>query len=243
MDTLPSGVPLVSIHFLRPARFYPRFWIWRPSFEHQKDFNLPEQRAARRALMCISTAVSAQERDFPRFEGFVGYSGVFTDSVLIKTGPGASGQTDLESAAGFESAIIGNVNRTLGIKGDVSAHFGRYKEEDFTVPCGLPSCPTQTANSHTRLFNFLVGPELKLHNHARLTPFADVLFGLVHTSTFFRTNGSSVFCSTKVDLSATPDVKVILSWKKSEPEARRSEWRRQIHSKRPKRGTRQIAGD
>lgn len=143
-------------------------------------------------LMCISTAVSAQEKDFPRVEGFVGYSGVFTDSVLIKTGPGASGQTDLDSAAGFESAIIGNVNRTLGIKGDISAHFGRYKEEDFTVPCGLPSCPTQTANSHTRLFNFLVGPELKLRNHTRITPFADALFGLAHTSTFFHTSGSSL---------------------------------------------------
>lgn len=39
----------------------------------------------------------------------------------------------------------------------------------------------------------------------------------------------------------------MLKWpcqgEKSDPEARRSEWRRQIHSKRPKRGTRQIAGD
>jgi hypothetical protein len=28
----------------------PRFWIWRPSFERQRDFNPPEQRAAQRAL-------------------------------------------------------------------------------------------------------------------------------------------------------------------------------------------------
>ena len=36
--------------FLRPARNYPRFWIWRPSFERQRDFNPPEQRAAQRAV-------------------------------------------------------------------------------------------------------------------------------------------------------------------------------------------------
>src|SRR5262249_33820908 len=29
---------------------YPRFWIWRPSFERQRDFNPPEQRAAQRAV-------------------------------------------------------------------------------------------------------------------------------------------------------------------------------------------------
>src|SRR5215468_7692634 len=28
--------------FLRPARNYPRFWIWRPSFGRQRDFNPPE---------------------------------------------------------------------------------------------------------------------------------------------------------------------------------------------------------
>jgi hypothetical protein len=71
MDTLPSGVQrwlqvslgciqlslscpfrrLHTFHFLRPARFYPRFRIWRSSFERQRDFNPPEQRAAPRALL------------------------------------------------------------------------------------------------------------------------------------------------------------------------------------------------
>ena len=72
MDTLPSGVlqesgsrsalamsgfrlrarlgfsmPAVS---LRPARHYPRFRIWLPSSENQRDFNPPEQRAAQRTI-------------------------------------------------------------------------------------------------------------------------------------------------------------------------------------------------
>jgi hypothetical protein len=35
---------------LRPARHYPRFWIWHPSSECQRDFNPPEQCAAQRTL-------------------------------------------------------------------------------------------------------------------------------------------------------------------------------------------------
>ena len=35
---------------LRPARHYPRFWIWRSSFERQRDFNPPGQRAAQHRL-------------------------------------------------------------------------------------------------------------------------------------------------------------------------------------------------
>src|SRR5262252_5063438 len=45
MDTLPSGESL-----LRPTTHYCRLWIWRPSFERQRDFNPPEQRAAQRTL-------------------------------------------------------------------------------------------------------------------------------------------------------------------------------------------------
>ena len=72
MDTLPSGDLQVSgfrsalacfplslscpfrllhtFHLPRPARHYPRVRIWRSSFERQRDFNPPEQRAAQRTL-------------------------------------------------------------------------------------------------------------------------------------------------------------------------------------------------
>jgi len=36
--------------FSGPRAITPRFWIWRPSFERQRDFNPPEQRAAQRTL-------------------------------------------------------------------------------------------------------------------------------------------------------------------------------------------------
>lgn len=132
------------------------------------------------------------DSEFPKVEGFVGYSGLFTGSILIKTGPASSGQTDLDSVAGFEGAIIRNVNSYFGFKGDASFHFGRYREEDFAIPCGLPPCSTQAANSHTRLFNFFIGPEVKVRNRTRATPFANALLGVTHTSTFFNTKGPAL---------------------------------------------------
>ena len=46
---------LHTFHLLRPARHYPRVQIWRSSFERQRDFNPPEQRAAQRTLWTSRT--------------------------------------------------------------------------------------------------------------------------------------------------------------------------------------------
>jgi len=56
VDTLPSEVlPAVALAlcFLRPARNYPRFWIWRPSFGCQRDLNPPGRRVAQHALRVL----------------------------------------------------------------------------------------------------------------------------------------------------------------------------------------------
>src|SRR5882762_5528018 len=54
MPVYPGAIcPFRRLHtfcLLRPARYYPRFWIWRPSFGRQRDFNPPEQRAAQLTL-------------------------------------------------------------------------------------------------------------------------------------------------------------------------------------------------
>src|SRR5215469_17135318 len=47
-----------TFHLLRPARHYPRVWIWRPSFERRRDSNPPEQRAAQRTLWVHKTSPS-----------------------------------------------------------------------------------------------------------------------------------------------------------------------------------------
>ena len=62
VNTLPSGVlqavapgPPWLLDVSIPSTFSgqrgcePRFWIWRPSFERQRDLNPPEQRAAHHA--------------------------------------------------------------------------------------------------------------------------------------------------------------------------------------------------
>ena len=86
MDTLPSGEPQVggfrsalagfrlslscpfrllhTFHLLRPARGYPRVWIWHPSFGRQRDFDPPEQRAAQRTLRARPSP-SRLSPDFP----------------------------------------------------------------------------------------------------------------------------------------------------------------------------------
>src|SRR5215472_11136918 len=48
---LSSSCPVRPLHtFSRPARSYPRLWIRRSSFEHRRDLNPPESRAAQRTI-------------------------------------------------------------------------------------------------------------------------------------------------------------------------------------------------
>jgi hypothetical protein len=47
---------LLTFSLLRPARHYSRLWIRRSSFEHRRDFNPPEQRAAQRTLWVCPTS-------------------------------------------------------------------------------------------------------------------------------------------------------------------------------------------
>src|SRR5215471_7007111 len=64
MDTLPSGESL-----LRPTTHYCRLWIWRPSFERQRDFNpfhrkLRQPRCLRRRFDCYRVErTSSRGRD------------------------------------------------------------------------------------------------------------------------------------------------------------------------------------
>ena len=52
VDTLPSG-------YHRPAKHYPRFWIWHPSSGCQRDLNPPNQCAAQRTLWIDPTTCTS----------------------------------------------------------------------------------------------------------------------------------------------------------------------------------------
>jgi hypothetical protein len=151
-------------------------------------------------LVCCAPCTRAQGpsvHPYPKFEVFAGYSAIETnDHSLQFPDIGPVGNLDFdEKGKGFETAVIFNLNRYVGIMGDFSAHFS---QNQFAVPLALPcnrapcSDSTQPGTIDPRLFDFLVGPELKLRNRTRFTPFVHTLFGLAHSTATFRTTGSTI---------------------------------------------------
>ncbi|MDT5157781.1 MAG: hypothetical protein QOH51_2138 [Acidobacteriota bacterium] len=147
---------------------------------------------------CASHSLAQQSNnadDYPKFEGFVGLSAVGE----INSNQGAV-NVGLASNKGFEVSVTRNFNNYLGLKGDFSAHFdAKHETGTFNPTCATPPCPlgTQDFSLDTRLYNFLVGPEIKWRNHTRLTPFAHALFGVARGSTAFRTSGPILTLSVK----------------------------------------------
>lgn len=141
-------------------------------------------------ICCTAAPSRAQQSgadEYPKAEVFVGLSAlgeVNADEQAVDLG--------LASNKGFEVSVTGNVNKYLGFKGDISAHFDSKRAQGvFNQSCTTPPCPTSTQDFKldTRLLNFLVGPEIKGRNHTRLTPFAHALFGVAHGTSEFQTSG------------------------------------------------------
>src|SRR5215472_486469 len=146
--------------------------------------------------ICGARFLPAQEPSpgYPKWEGFGGYSSVITTYVTVSL-PSVNGYgtSDLDSTRGFETAVIWNYKRYFGIKGDFSAHYGRYRDMD-EVPCSHATCSTTTQEiqSHTRLYEFLAGPEVKWRNHTRFAPFANALLGVAHASATLSSFGPAI---------------------------------------------------
>jgi len=145
-------------------------------------------------LLCSALIASAQSPhpdEYPKFEGFVGYSALGeAGSGGISFGPNAVLSANYTSKAGFEASIIRNFSKRFGIKGDFSAHFNNESTSGPITAC-TPTCTTVTQGFElkTRVYNFLAGPEFKARNSTRFTPFAHVLGGVAHTSATFTTAG------------------------------------------------------
>ena len=148
-------------------------------------------------LLCSALVGSAQSpnpNEYPKFEGFVGYSALGeAGSGAISFGPNAVLSANYTSKVGFEASIIRNFSKRFGIKGDFSAHFNNESASGPITAC-TPTCTTvtQAFQLKARVYNFLAGPEFKARNSTRFTPFAHVLGGLAHTSANFTTPGPTL---------------------------------------------------
>ncbi len=109
------------------------------------------------AMLMLCLPVLAKEGEiegeFPKVEVFGGYA-------LLRSG----GQT----FHGWSTVLTGNVNRWLGVAGEIS---GVYVHE--STPEG-----TFRESEHT----FVVGPHFAYRHHPKLTPFAFTLLGLARES-------------------------------------------------------------
>ena len=134
-------------------------------------------------------AQSTKPDEFPKFEIFAGYSALGENQKPI-TFNGILVPRGYATEAGFETSIIRNFNRHVGLKADFSAHFNDEDGPGNVIVCN-PTCTTasQAIQFRSRVYNFLAGPELKARNHTRFTPFVYALGGLGHTHARFTTPG------------------------------------------------------
>jgi opacity protein-like surface antigen len=148
-------------------------------------------------LMCSAAVALAQGTtpgDYPKVEVFAGYSALGeSDTSGITFGPTATTDSNYATTTGFQTSIVRNFSKHIGIKGDFSAHFGNDSGRTPFTAC-TPTCTTVTQDFQfkTRVYNFLAGPEFKARNSTRFTPFAYALAGVAHTSASFTSTGPTL---------------------------------------------------
>ena len=131
-------------------------------------------------IIACSTSLSlAQTTDDPKNEFFVGYSYHSADINTLTIDPHRTGQN------GVNIAYKRNLNRTVGLKLDASAHFKRDSQQ---LTGGL-------FTSRRDQYYFLGGVEFRAPNNSKVTPFAQALAGgsLFRGFTTTNTTGGSVF--------------------------------------------------
>lgn len=139
---------------------------------------------------------------------FAGYGSIETNNHTFHFNPGITLHNfDYdENGYGFNIGGVRNLDRYFGIVGLFDAHFSSNQfaygvvslgNNQFTfVPiCSQPSCTMQTFHLDPSVFRFTVGPEVAFRNRTRVTPFADVLFGVAHSHATLGSAGPAVTVS------------------------------------------------
>lgn len=147
-------------------------------------------------LTCCTFVAFAQD-ETRRTEVFVGYSNLQADTRFDSDDmndefPGES--TDKRTGLnGVNASVTGYLSRRVGITGDFSYH---TKNESNVFDAGsivcvqAPCTPLPgTVDARARVFNFLVGPQVKFTNSSRVEPFVRALAGVTHSRTRITTSG------------------------------------------------------
>jgi hypothetical protein len=138
------------------------------------------------ALIVATAVFASAQTDFKKGEFFVGFSHGQVDTGIDSGDSVNSFFRDRVGLNGFEASGVYNVNRYIGIKGDVS---GVYNSTQFTFPVGTQTVTVDTKNS---LYNFLGGLQVKDNaSSGRVKPFAHALIGAGHG----RTKVNSLTCT------------------------------------------------
>jgi hypothetical protein len=119
----------------------------------------------------------------PKWGIFAGYSSIETNNHNFHFGPNINAfALDYdENGYGFEAGAVRNLNRYFGIVGLFDAHFSHNHDGNFVPRCKQPPCTPEIIDINPSLFRFIAGPEVAFRNRTRVTPFADVLFGIAHS--------------------------------------------------------------
>ena len=146
------------------------------------------------AALSVVAAVAQADPvdDYKKGEFYIGYSNGQVDTGLDSGSSVGDFFRDRANFHGFNVSGVYNVNRFVGIKGDVSGTYNTTRfSETFPDPVtGLPvTASFKTSNS---LYNFVGGAQLKDNSReGRVKPFGHAMVGLGHV----RSRVSDLQCS------------------------------------------------
>jgi hypothetical protein len=161
----------------------------------QTSAQAPNSTTTNDASPSSAAAATHQASDpTPKWGVFVGYSSIETNNHNFHFSPDITvrGFDYDENGYGFNIGGVRDLNRYFGIVGLFDAHFSSNHFDIDVVPkCSRPPCSkvAQGADLDPSLFRFTGGPEAAFRNRTRVTPFADVLFGVAHSHATFSSAG------------------------------------------------------
>lgn len=148
-------------------------------------------------LGCAHAASAQNAKPYPKFEFFVGYSRESFDNHHCSVGRLEDGScvpiSAVQSGAvndpfkqrvgmnGVEASALRNFTSYFGAKLDFSAHF-KTTTVETNRRGSFGFSELSITEKHDRLYQLMTGPEFKVRNSTRVTPFADLLVGAVHSS-------------------------------------------------------------